>query len=355
MIKFSFAILLCCLLSSCATMLNNSYKNIAVHAEEPVTVKYKSGVYYANDSNTVLLTVDRARKPLELTVNSDSVERQINVKHKIDPVFYLNLTMPFFIYGIADLFSNKMYTYPSNIILNKDLTVNTHPTSQLKQKIQRRRETGRKRAIRARYNEQLPQKGDFYFDLSLPFIYITHSTTTPETMPRKSGMSVFGLSAGLDYYYKDNRFINLSGNVYSGGDIVIGCGGSLDDDVERLVSYSIMLSHNHKYRRFSFGYGLSYTYNDRWEERYLMPENAEGEKYDFHFHGYSFKDWRYSTLGLVFNGYTYFSPNFSVGLIYKPNFVRLKTNSGKVFNYEHQITLDFLFRIKLFGAKKKNK
>lgn len=356
MFKFLPAILACCLLTSCATMINSSYKNIAILAEEPVTVTYKNSVFHTNDSNLVTIPVDRSKKPLKLFVQTDSLERDVEIKSKVDGAFYLNFVSPLSLYGgFIDVLGNKMYTYP-NVILNKDLTVNQNATFDLKKKINKQVEIKKRRVATKRYNGQLPQKGDLFFDLSFPFIYITHSTTAPETMPRLFSMSVFGFSAGLDYYYKNNRFINLSGNYFVGGDIAIGCGGDDYSDFQRINSYSIMFSHNHKYRKFSFGYGLAYTYNDRWDRKYFFPENVDPNDYSHSVSGaYQKQEWRYSTLGLVFNGYMYFSPNFCGGLIYKPNFVRLKTNSGNTFNYEHQITLDFLFRIKLFGAKKKNK
>lgn len=262
------------------------------------------------------------------------------------------------VYGLFDFTSSRRFTYKSPIYLDKKLSRNEDIYSELKQDLRIRKNKGL-----ADKPSIIRNKGDFFLNFSFPLFYPGTYTFKPKNQSRKSGGHFFGLSAGFDYYYKKDRFINLHSSLVFAGDV------SFEDDTpyysynninsgydyikdrinpeysnERIESLTFSISDNHIINRISYGYGLTYAYNTSREKSYLnyrpglIPTIQE-------------KTWDYSTIGLIFSGQYYFTSYFSGGIIYKPTFVRLKTKSLGAFCYEHQISLDFSFRIKLFRGK----
>ncbi len=360
--KFILFIVSCLLFSSCAIMLNRDETLVYLYTADKAKVVYKSDtlITEANDGyNAVAIEAKRSKYPLSFKIITDSVPKgkKINIEPQISSTVYLNLlTMPTIVYGLFDFTSSRRFTYKSPILLNSNLYQDENIPLGLKQDLRKRKN---------KYLTTKPSigrnKGDFFLNFSFPLFYPGTYTFKPENQSRKSGGHFFGLSAGFDYYYKKNRFINLHSSLVFAGDI------SFEDDTpysynhyssydyiknrinpeysdERIGSLTFSISDNRIINRISYGYGLTYAYNTSREKSYLnyrpglIPSIQE-------------KTWDYSTIGLIFSGHYYFTSYFSGGIIYKPTFVQLKTKSAGAFCYEHQISLDFSFRIKLFRGK----
>lgn len=329
-------VLISFMFASCASILNGNWTSVSVYTEQPAKAIVRGDTLrtqsYSN-ANVVSFSVPRSEESLLLVLQTDSLKKTINIPPKNSPTYYLN-ALYFWPGFLIDMSNPKRYTYNNRLTFDKELNLYD--------------------------NRFLTQKGDLYFNFSLPFIYLSQNTISPEGDSRVTGGSVLGLSAGFDYYYKKNKFINLTGTFSASN--LSGCGdnapyGWFDEPTvdKEYYMWNVNMSHNHRIKRFSYGYGLSYNYTSYRKDTYSMPSNyikPTGEFYDYNIYPYiyNYRKYKYTTLGLVFNGYYYLSRNFTVGIIYKPNLVRLKSVS-KPFCYEHQITLDFAFRFNILRGK----
>lgn len=341
---------------SCASVLNSEKMSVTVYTEHPADVIYRTDTFCTelkNNYNGVKLDVFRSKEALKLTLLSDSLKKSISISSRNSLAYYLN-AYPFWPGFIIDHSSSRRYTYKNilmfdeNLNLIQDAKLTTHRRKDL---------AARKSSVIGNFNA--PRKGDFYYYLSFPFVYLSLNTIKPEGHSRITRGSFLGLSSGFDYYYKENKFIHLVGSLSTS--IISGCGYSLpyDWDGESYADdgfsiYNINVSHNHRSKYFSFGYGLSYGYINYHKDVYRISGDFKME-YNLSRSDYSYildcDRYKYTTLGLVFNGYCYLSKGFSVGIVYKPNLLRLKSQSDNPFKYEHQITLDFAFRLKLLSGK----
>ena len=109
---------------------------------------------------------------------------------------------------------------------------------------------------------------------------------------------------------------------------------------EQRESNVSMFTNNHKYKHFSFGYGLSYINYD-WtlhKEGYFDAQNninylnEEVVK-------------KHSAFGFSFPAYYKIGRKLFVGLIYNPTFYT--PSLPNKFTYEHVITIDLKFKIRI--------
>jgi len=366
MCRFLIFLLCCLLLSSCATILNSDSTAVFLYTKEPADIVYNMDTLHTeqqNGLNAVRLYVPRSVQPISLIILSDSLRKRVTLPSKTSPTYRLN-----YIYFPTLLFDNSSpnrYTYKSPVLFNDKLQMTDSVSKDLRLDMKQRNKAAKKYDV-SRFD--IP-KGSVFLNFSMPFIYPTISSYSPEGSPRLNEDAAFGLAGGVDYFYKKNRFINLTGNIIAGRNNFGYWEGGYDNR-DWTSSANVFLSNNHKYKRFSFGYGLSYTYNSRtkdtyiWESEYVFREkktdsyeHEQGCNCNCHYNNddippmHKQESWKYSGLGAVFNTYFYFTPNFYAGIIYKPTFVRLKAKSGSPFFYEHQISFDFAFKIKLFSGK----
>lgn len=326
--------------------------NVFVYTDNPSHILYESDTiqtkkYY--ELHAAIFTVPRSKDSLQFVLISDSLRREVRIPSKISVAYYLNIVYPMWPGFLFDLSNPKRYTYKNSLTFDKNLdlsiisTSRGNPSEEIKSKMSNEYFWKDK-------NRYLTQKGDFYFNLTIPFIYPGYTILKPSCLDYLEKGSLLGFSGGFDYYYKNNRFFNLSASASFGGDIVIGCIDDNFNDSERFNLYNVSISHNHRYERFSFGYGLAQTYINWGKEKYFdtYPDKS-AYNYD---KKYFFKERNYSTLGFAFNVYFYFSNEFAFGVIYKPTFVRLNSIMEKKICYEHQLSFDFAFKIRLNKRKK---
>jgi len=331
--QMPFVLLLCSLLTSCATIFNSEKTKVFVYTENPAKIVYKKDTLHTelkNGFNAAALIIPRSKDSLSLKVITDSLNKELDIPSKKSFIYYLDF-YPLLGTGLLfDWNSPKKYTYKSPLVLDNNLILSKDISKSLKKDMsERKKDLGDWDK-----NKHLTYKGDAFLNLTFP--YANYFNLKPGGEKRKDSFGFMGIGLGLDYYYRDNRFISL---ITSGSmDFVVFVPAPVDYDGvhSHISSLDMILAHNHRYRRLSFGYGLAYAYNS-W--RYHNDDE------DIHYSKYT------SALGVGLKTHYYFSPKFTVGLIYRPTFVVLNSSDNKAFKYEHLLSLDFAFKFRLNKRK----
>ncbi|WP_147238759.1 hypothetical protein [Mucilaginibacter hurinus] len=298
------------LLTSCASVLNRRHKNVTIHLTNPAKIIYQ-GAPLGINSDKVTLTVLRSKEPLSLAVVTDSTKKEISITPHNSFGYYFNIVSNYGIGMLIDKNNPKRYTYPTNIYINPSDTNN--------------------RSIKYIRSQN---KGALYLHTSLP--HVNSFFLQPVGEGKKSNTGFFGLSLGLDYYHRQDHFLNLSAGAAA--DIFIPFPAPVRYAGEREFIYSLYLtaSNNYNINRFSIGYGLAFTKNT-WDNRYFGLRDSLATRQPIT---------KSSTaLGLAFPAYYRFGRSFQMGIIYKPTFISL--TPGISSRYEHVISLDFAWKIRL--------
>ena len=188
-------------------------------------------------------------------------------------------------------------------------------------------------------------KGTWNLRLSVP--YVNNFRLKPESDRLSLNTGFWGISLGFDYFHRDNQFLSFiaSGVIDYFLPVLMGvteCWQGVEKIYERESNSSrfIALTNNHRIGHFSLGYGLSFSRNFWWLSHFggynpdgtpgILPPNRRSA---------------YNSLGLMFTAYINPTRNFGIGVIYRPSFIRF--NTSPTFQYEHLISVDFAWRIRL--------
>lgn len=181
------------------------------------------------------------------------------------------------------------------------------------------------------------EKGEINLNLSLP--YLNSISHKPEDEPEKNTAGFIGLSAGVDFVYKKNKYIKISFGGITDLPVPIGPldrGGEYEQ--QRLAYMDIL--NVHKLNRSSFGYGLSIgKYN--WYHYKEIPDSANPYRIET-------AEKNHFSFGLPACVYFQTGRSFYIGLIYRPTLYR--PSLPEKFKYEHSASIDFSWKI---GLKKK--
>jgi hypothetical protein len=190
--------------------------------------------------------------------------------------------------------------------------------------------------IRSYFSKKYPvQKEQIFLKISLPWINSFYMQPSLESA--KSNTGVWGLSVGLDYYYTDSRFFNLS--FYAVTDFFLPFPAPVDisGEYDTMSSLYTSLTHNHKLGRFYLGYGICVA-NNTWAHRYSSRFGAPPPARDpISKTGIS--------AGLMTDVYYQFGKHFLTGIVYRPSF--MSDDQKLEYKYEHLISLEFAWKIKL--------
>lgn len=180
----------------------------------------------------------------------------------------------------------------------------------------------------------LNQGSEIRLKIGLP--YINSFTLHPASESRKNQTGWVGLEGGLEFQWNNNYFIGLEYSINGAAEAL----GLLDiaGEFDRFITQSINLSYNYKVNRFTFGGGLSYAQNNWIYTRTFIPEDVPPSR--------GLVDRRSKNIGLIFNSYYGFGKSFNIGLIYRPYLFKL--NGSRAVDYEHVISLDIMWRIRIF-------
>lgn len=330
--------------------------DVHIYTKNPAQVIYNADTLTTtsiDEINKVELIVPRKNEFLNFSLLSDSVKKDIFISPQLSSNFYYGILM--FPYTLIDFTNSKRYTYNNLLAFDQQLA----PIYMGK------RNHGEKDKDMAEYIKQVlddpsnkpnrynQKKGSIYLNFAFPFIYPGHNIIKPTSSSYLETGSAIGFSGGLDYYYRKNRFINLtaSASYYGLGGDGFYYYDEEDTSYDDYRIYNISLTHNHRYKKLSFGYGLSHSYI-QWEkdsyinnEKVDYVENYQNQNYNYIIHHHQSK--KYATLGLSLNTYFNFTHFMAFGVVYKPTFVRLNSIMDQRFCYEHQISFDLAFKIRL--------
>ena len=207
------------------------------------------------------------------------------------------------------------------------------------------------------YTKRKPEKLEIYdkgtWDLRLSMPYINHFMLKPNGERAISNTGFLGAAIGFDYYHKNTQYLSVV--VGAVMDYIIPVPMGIDYDYgEEIVEHEscfstfISLTNNHRCSFFSLGYGLSYSHNF-WLHTYNGGYDTNGNYVNI---PPPDKKYTNNTLGLMFTSYWLTKRSFSLGVIYRPSFIRL--NMSPTFKYEHLVSIDLAWRIRLkTGDKQK--
>ncbi len=307
-------------LTSCATIISKKEYNLRVLSHED---NMKAVI---NDSIYTLpakVKVKRSKEDLKITLIGDTLRRDFTVKSSPSPEFvYGNLVfMQACPIGYAvDFTTQKRFYYGRKVNLDRNA-----PDSIIEPRILRR------------WNNYFSKKyttpkGTWAFTASIP--YANGFYQQPKNEPAKDQYGFFGTSIGMEYYYKDDRFVKVTTGAYIDFEVPVPVPLDRFDSYETMSAYNLLLTDNHKFNRFSFGYGLNYTIhswrmvNHDWE----FPSNDEEPRAkDSH------------SFGLTANAYYQVINGLSVGLVYSPTFYNVFPKGGA--SYQHVISFDVMYRL----------
>jgi len=307
--KIAAYLLLILILDSCATIMNKSTTKLNICSNKPTRLKVNKNTY--NFDSECQIIVERKKDTLILYAESDSLKKTIKLKSKNSFSYYANI---FYNYGLGCICDNKnpkRYTYQNDIFIDYN-SHKDHP---------------------GRFGSA--NKGQINLNLSLPYIndFILH----PQNETYKSSIGFWGISAGIDYFYRDDKFINISASTVTDFFLPFPAAVDFSGEIDFMSSSYYSLTDNIDFKSLTLGYGLNYSINT-WDHRYYGRFNEPPPKREPVVKSYK-------SLGFTLNSYYRISKHFYIGLIYRPTFIRINPNAE--LNYEHIISLDFLWKWRL--------
>ena len=305
-----YILIVASLLTSCAT-LNLPYKNITIYTTEPSKIIYIQDTIKTVE-NKAHLCVERKNEALRIVATTDSLTKTFTVAPKNSFLFWSNIFCNYGIGMLIDKNDPKRYSYPQRIFIQSSDTISKH------------------------YKYGQPNlKGELYLQLSLPHINSFH--LVPEDEETKVNTGFWGLTIGLDYYYAKYQFLSLNVSAVTDFFVPVPAAVDVSGEYELMSSMYLGLSNNHRYRRFTIGYGLSFsrnTWDFRYYDRFDPPPPTRDPIKKSHI-----------SLGLFVPSYFQLGEYFNIGVIYRPSFYRpaLKEN----FKYEHLLSIDFAWKFRV--------
>ena len=299
------------LMTSCATIGNQPYTNIKVYTTEPSEIVYEQNTAKTKN-NKAKLRVERKNETLSIVAITDSLTKFVEIEPINSFFYWCNIVCNFGIGMLVEKDHPHRYSYPQRIYLNSADTISKF----------------------YRYS-QSNKKGELHLHLSLPSI--NSFRMVPESEGTKINTGFNGLAIGLDYYHSNNQFVSFFGAGVQ--DFFMPPLGAIDmsGEWELMNSLYISLSNNHRVKRFTFGYGLSYgrnTWDFIYTDRFDPPPPTREPVKKSH-----------NAIGLIFPTYFQMREHFFIGVVYRPTFIR--PDMPDKFVYEHLISIDFAWKIRI--------
>ncbi len=303
--------LFCC--SSCASLMNQPSTEMRVFTTEPSLIVVDADTF-KTIRNQVVVDVERKEEPVEIIAITDTITKKVCVPAKKSAAFLMNIPLNYGIGILIDADNPKRFGYPRVIHLNSADTINRYYKFGLEN-----------------------NKNVFRFNISLPHINIFEFKPEGESIKNTTGF--FGISFGLDYFYNAKKFINISTYRVTDFPFIVPVAYDRFGPYENMRSSFTTLSHNHQFKRLTVGYGLSYSKNT-WSfnpgRQYPFEDmiNTEEAKRKISY-----------AVGAVVPVHFRLGQSFHFGVIYRPTFYR--ANISPTFKYEHLISVDFAWKIRL--------
>jgi hypothetical protein len=302
---FYFAFLV--LLSSCASLFNSPTHVVAIRTHPSVEkIVVNKNVYNLHDGE-VKVHVQRGNDPLIIGFPGNDSFRRIAIQPRNSFIYLAGAASTAGLTTIVERKDPKRWAYQKNIYIEQ---------------------VGNKITVH-RFGP-IP-KGTIQVELSMPYMNYMYVKSV-------TGMShcfgFFGLGAGINYFYRDNRFFSLSGGVAA--DLPIPVPAPVDyvgGVQEQASSVFISARHNHMYRSFEFGYGFNFS---RFEWTLYDHSTVPA---------ISNQHMTTDALGLSLVARYRATKNFRVGILYQPTLSKSNTDPG--VGYQHLLSLEMAVKLRL--------
>lgn len=311
-------------LSSCASIINKKEQILSIYSNEDSTkVQVNNNIY----DLPVEVKVKRSKKDLPIKLISETDSKDYILKPSINPEFVFgNLiwTGSAPLAYLIDFTNQKRFYYGKFIYLSSSDTTRIITTP-----------------LSKRYNKFLSRsyptdKG--LLNLIAAFPWVNNFIMQPENESTKNNTGFMGVSLGLEYFYSDTKFAAITTNAVSDFFIPFPAAVDFGGVWEFMNSVYLVLTNNQKYNNFQFGGGINFSKNIWMRRSYELEELPPSPRDNTTEVNYS--------IGLIFNGYYQITDIFFLGLIYRPNL--LKVHPKTKFEYEHLISLEIRVNFKKF-------
>ena len=310
-------------LTSCATITHQKQYAVYMHSnQENSKVVFGDSIYDLPDS----ITIRRSKNGLNLTLLGDSISREYTIKSSPNREFlHYNL---FWVFAAPIAYAID-FTTPKRFYYGDDIFFNVNDTTSLII-------PGFRKEFNDYFYKPYPTvKNQINLFLSIP--YINSFRMHPADEPLKINTGFWGISAGLEFFYRQNRFLSFNVSGVSDLFVPFPVSPGFEYPYEMMKSWYISLTDNIKYNRFNFGFGICYA-NNIWEfSDYRILNDDIFEYYEI------IKIHR--TLGAVFNGYHRIWEDFFIGFTYRPTFIKIQ--NPREISYEHLISFSIGMKIRL--------
>jgi len=173
--------------TSCASLINRDYVVLSFDTKTPVKLIHENTNYTVDTIQSLKIKIKRDKKNIPIIIKNDSVCREHSIQWRFDGILYTEIVLlPYFLIDVTlGSFNKRIYTYRDSYLIDRQLNLRKLPLPTYKQ-------------------------GDLYFNLSFPLVNTFN--LVPEKNSRQVNYGIGGLSFGMDYYYKQNHFLNFTFN-----------------------------------------------------------------------------------------------------------------------------------------------
>lgn|SRR5574344_205628 len=323
--------------SSCATLINQRSVdvNIFTDVDSALVCIKDSDECYVTPATINLL---RSKSDVELIFKKDTITKSVTLESQLSSAVTLGNYFSFSIIGmIVDFTNPKRFTYPRAKYVSLTGSDKYNRSSR----------------IGATTRSQ-STKNQLYFKISIPegnLFYINKGNSYGEA----SGF--LGISAGVEYFFKDLYSINLDCGVMT--DFMVPFPAPIDyfgsHDSYAASYLDLQVGKDVKFFHFDLGIQGNRTRYYSFEEEetdFLWGEDVVKKSYRFP-QGYDVKEvfYRQYNAGLALSGYYKLFDGFCVGINYYPSC--FSWHNGEFdFHYSHLMMFELVFRPKLFDPRR---
>lgn len=329
MIKKLVAIVLIFSLTSCATIFTKKTYKLEIKSFANTKVKVYDTIY----NLPAIIEVKRSKNVLPIVLISDTIKKNYSLKPSISPKYlYGNLSFVHFapVGYLVDLTNEKRFYYGKSHFLNISDTI-----TELNTPINKSFKNTKKNISNYFTRDYQTNKGQINLFVSIP--WINNFNYKPNGESQKNSSGFLGLSTGIEYYQSEHKFLSLNASVAMNFIAPAPAPFTYDGEAEFFNSMALALTENHKFNRFTLGYGVIYSRNNWRLDNTEYDENIPNSKKPVSKANYG--------LGLIANGYFRVTENFFIGLNYKPTLYNM--NPLNKFQYEHVISFDLAWKVRL--------
>ncbi len=329
MFKSIFLVVMVFCFTSCATVFSKRTYDLEITSHENTKAKVYDSIY----NLPAKVNVTRSKNDLTVVLISDTVTTNYSLQPSINPKYlYGNLSFVHLapVGYLVDLTTQKRFYYGKSVFLNVNDTI-----TQIRTPIAASYSNIKNNISNYFTDKHQTNKGQINLTVSIP--WVNNFNFKPIGENRKNDTKFFSLTAGIDYYHTENKFLNIHVSTLIGNEVPVPVGVDSEGETESFISNSIGLTENHTFNRFTVGYGVQISKNKWIFSNKDYDENVLDSK----------KPYSTYNLGIGLTANAYFRPvkNLYIGLVYNPNLYNLKPSSK--FQYEHVLSLDFVWKFRI--------